>query len=403
VETGELTLAPYRKKLFALRQDSAEVAWQFPPRDESAYRVSEVARRDLAQQAEDLGVESGDAILDRIDELNVDGSTVDSLKSTIDQSGLDGDARSSLKSSVDDITNEHKRAFDGIRALYGDLALTTDRDTVFVPSYGGWLFALETETGALRWIADLDPLIGGVAVTDSVLYTGAKSGRFYAIDPASGVVGDSRELDGEIWATPTLAADGDQVFVPTLGGSLYRLDDELETVWQFEGADGALAATVTVADGVVYAGAFDNKLYALDEATGDERWSIESDNWFWSQPVVHEGTVYAASLDGKVYAVDAQSGEARWSKPFNTDSQVRSGLAVSGDALIVGARDGRVHRLSLADGTATGQPLQIGNKLESDLVAGENDTVYAVPRQARLYVIDASPDSLAAVFFDLPN
>jgi outer membrane protein assembly factor BamB len=237
-----------------------------------------------------------------------------------------------------------------------------------------------------------------------VLYGGSTSGRFYAIDPGSGEVGDSRKLDGEIWATPTLAEDGDSILVPTLGGSLYRLDDELETVWRFEGADGALAGAVTVADGLAFAGAFDNKLYAIDEATGEERWSIESDNWFWSQPIVHEGTVFAASLDGKVYAVDASNGEARWPRPFDTDSQVRSGLAVSGDALIVGARNGRVHKVALDDGTATGQPLQLlGTRLESDLVSGEGDVVYAIPRQARLYVIDTSEPSLSADFFDLPN
>lgn len=402
VETNDVTLAPYRKRLFALPEGSAAVLWQFPPRDKSTYRVSESARTELRQAAEDAGVASADAILDRIDDLSVQGSTVDSLKSAIEESGLEGEAKGSLKSRVDEITREHRRAFDGVRALYGDLAVSEDGGTAYLPTYGGWLFAIDTENGDLRWLSDLDALVGGVAVTESALYVGSKSGQFYAIDRETGAISDSRKLDGEIWGTPTLVED-DQILVPTLGGSLYRLDGGLETVWRFEGADGALAGTVTVSEGLVYAGAFDNKLYALDEATGDERWSIEADNWFWSQPVVHEGVVYAASLDGKVYAVDAETGEARWGRPFDTDSQVRSGLTISGDALIVGARNGRVHKLTLEDGSPTGQPLQIGTRLESDLVAGDNNTVYAVPRQARLYVIDASPDSLAAEFFDLPN
>jgi outer membrane protein assembly factor BamB len=403
VESGKLTLVPYRKKVFALREGSADVVWQFPPRDKSTYRVSEVDRQELAALAQDLGLSAGDPLIELIGDLNVQGSTVETLESAIDASSLASDARSSFKSRIEDITSRHKRALDGVRALYGDLALPADGTEVYVPTYGGWLFALDAETGALRWLADLDPMVGGVAVTESVLYVGSKSGRFYAIDPGSGAVGDSVKLDGEIWATPTLAEDGDDILVPTLGGSLYRLDDELQVRWRFDDAEGALAGTVTAGGGFVFAGAFDNKLYALDEATGEARWSIESDNWFWSQPVVNEGTVFAASLDGKVYAVDVGTGESRWSRPFDTGSQVRSGLAVSGDALIVGARDGRVHRLALDDGTPTGQPLQIGTRLESDLVAGADDTVYVVPRQSRLYVIDASLDSLAADFYELPN
>jgi outer membrane protein assembly factor BamB len=273
---------------------------------------------------------------------------------------------------------------------------------VYVPTYGGWLFALDVESGALRWMTDLDPMVGGVMASKAVLYVGTKDKKIYAIDPGSGAIGASRKLDGEIWAAPARAVDSNDIFVPTLGGSLYRLSDELEVVWRFEGSDGAMAAKPTVSKDLVYAGAFDNKLYAIDDATGEERWSIEADNWFWSQPVVESGTLYAASLDGKVYAVDAASGEAHWERPFDTGSQVRSGLAVSSDALFVGSRNGVIRKLDLDDGAPGGQ-LQIGTKLEADLVAATGDLVYAVPNRGVLYVIDTSSSTLAAEFFDLPD
>jgi outer membrane protein assembly factor BamB len=404
VETGELTLAPFHKNLFALPKGSGETAWQFPPKDRETYRVSEGARNELARLADDLGFDIGSesSLAQRIDELNVDGSTANTLKEAIDASGADGSARGDLKQRVDEIIREHRRALGQVRALYGDLAVSDDGETVYVPTYGGWLFALAADTGALRWMADLDPMVGGVTATETVLYVGTKSKKIYAIDPSSGAVGNSRKLDGEVWASPTLAADGDDIFVPTLGGSLYRLNDELETVWQFQGSDGAIASKPTVSGGLVYAGAFDNKLYAIDEATGDERWSIEADNWFWSQPVVGRGTLFAASLDGKVYAVDAESGEARWARPFDTGSQVRSGLAVSSDSLIVASRDGVVRKLDLDDGAPGGQ-LQIGTKLEADLVGAGDDIVYAIPSRGVLYAIDTSSSTLAAEFFDLPD
>jgi outer membrane protein assembly factor BamB len=404
VETNDMTLAPFRKKLFALPKGSGETAWQFPPKDREVYRVSEAAREELAQLAEDRGFDTGSSssLAQRIDELNVDGSTANTLKEAIDASGADGGARGDLKQRVDEIIREHRRALGQVRALYGDLAVSDDGDTVYVPTYGGWLFALATDTGALRWMADLDPRVGGVTATETVLYVGTKAKKIYAIEPSSGVVGASRTLDGEIWTAPAPASEGGDILVPTLGGSLYRLSDELETIWRFDGSDGAMASTPTLSGGLVYEGAFDNKLYAIDEATGAERWTIEADNWFWSQPVVEGGTLFAASLDGKVYAVDAESGEARWARPFDTDSQVRSGLAVSGGALIVGSRDGFVRKLSLDDGAPSGQ-LQIGTKLEADLVDAGDGLVYAIPNRGVLYAIDTSSSTLAAEFFDLPD
>ena len=61
------------------------------------------------------------------------------------------------------------------------------------------------------------------------------------------------------------------------------------------------------------------------------------------------GAVYfASSADGKVYALDAATGQARWS--FLTDGPVRLAPTVVGDRLYVGSDDGCVYCLAAADG-----------------------------------------------------
>lgn len=402
VETQDLTLVPYKKKLFALPAGSGVAAWQFPPKEKDGYRVSEGAQSDLKALAADLGLQ-GDTrqnIEDRISELSVEGPTIETLKDAVDATTADKALHNAFKSRVDAIVVGEKRALNGIRAFYGDIALSGDGRTAFVPSYGGWLFALDTTTGTTKWIADLDPMVGGATVSGNVVYVGTKSDKLYALDMASGAIASSRKLDGEIWAAPTLAAEGEDIYVPTLAGSLYRLNEELETVWQFEEAKGALAARPLAVGDLVYAGSWDNKLYAIDATTGEARWNIEADNWFWSEPVVSDGGLYAASLDGKVYAVDAQTGDSRWPKPFNTGSEVRSGLTISEGSLIVGSRDGVVRKIDLDDGTPKGE-LQIGTKVEADLITAEDGSVYAVPNQARLYIINTS--DMSAAFFELPK
>ncbi len=397
-----MTLAPFRKKLFAVPAGSAETAWQFPPGDKETYRVSSEDQDELRALASELGLDSA-GVSDRIDELSVEGQSFNNLRNEVNGAGGESDARDRFNARAREIVREHQRALDEVRALYGDIGLSGDSRTAYVPTYGGWLFALDVATGDLRWLADLDPMVGGPLVNGPTLYVGTKDDRIYALDAATGAIGESRKLDGEIWAAPTLAENGDDILVPTLGGSVYRLNDELGDVWRFNDADAGFAGRVTAAGGRVYAGSFDNKLYALDEATGDAQWDIEADNWFWSQPVVAEGTLFAASLDGKVYAVDAATGEARWQRPFDTDSQVRSGLVATTDWLIVASRDGRVRRLALDDGSAGGE-LQIGTKVEADLTIGEDQLVYAVPNRATLYVINANGPTLAAdLIVELPD
>jgi outer membrane protein assembly factor BamB len=57
-----------------------------------------------------------------------------------------------------------------------------------------------------------------------------------------------------------------------------------------------------VANGVVYVGSFDHKVYALDASTGAVDWSTTTGNAVFSSPAVANGVVYVGSFDQKVYA-----------------------------------------------------------------------------------------------------
>jgi hypothetical protein len=58
------------------------------------------------------------------------------------------------------------------------------------------------------------------------------------------------------------------------------------------------------ADGTVYVGSYDTKVYALDGATGQKRWEFTTGDWVYSSPAIGaDGTVYVGSDDNKVYAL----------------------------------------------------------------------------------------------------
>ena len=59
------------------------------------------------------------------------------------------------------------------------------------------------------------------------------------------------------------------------GVAATKLPQKLSVLWRFRVPDGAFETTPIIADGVTYVGDLDGKLYALDLATGDMKWTQE--------------------------------------------------------------------------------------------------------------------------------
>jgi outer membrane protein assembly factor BamB len=63
-----------------------------------------------------------------------------------------------------------------------------------------------------------------------------------------------------------------------------------------------VVSSPAVANGVVYVGSWDGKLYALQARTGSDLWSYKIGSTISSSPVVVNGMVYVCSDGGDVYA-----------------------------------------------------------------------------------------------------
>ena len=72
------------------------------------------------------------------------------------------------------------------------------------------------------------------------------------------------------------------------------------------GAGGpAIGSSMAVADGYVYFGCYDHKVYCLNASTGDKIWNYTTGNTVESCPSVANGYVYVGSWDGNIYCLDA--------------------------------------------------------------------------------------------------
>jgi len=221
----------------------------------------------------------------------------------------------------------------------------------------------------------------------------------------------SAETEDAIWASPVVA-DG-VLYVGSYDGRLYAISiDSGEVLWRYrtgERIDGSPA----VANGTVFFGSHDRNVYALDAETGEERWIYGTHGIVRSSPTVADGVVYVGSHcrstecakyydvlwpeRGAVYALGADRGDRRWR--FETGDGVMSTPAVRDATVYVGSSDGTLYALDAATGetrwtfAAAGGIMSSPSVIDGRAFLGDTDgRVYAVDADAgdRVWTFDGN-------------
>lgn len=213
----------------------------------------------------------------------------------------------------------------------------------------------------LVWRTPLDEATTAPAVDGTAIYLASMEQTVIAVDKQRGEVIWRRALPAErIEVIDAVVRTAECVLVPTW--DLWCLDPATgSTRWHFS-RDTLRASKFTpvAADGVIYTSAYGG-LFAIDEATGVPRWSIDFGANVFS-PRVRDGVVYVAMTratagqdSGKVAAIDAGTGQIRWVQGLPvTDPSIGSGTAhpvIAGSVLVASSRDSHLHAFDLADGT----------------------------------------------------
>jgi outer membrane protein assembly factor BamB len=232
------------------------------------------------------------------------------------------------------------------------------------------VWALDRDTGRPLWQFEdaAGQYVEAGALGGDLFVIGNSDGNVYALDTESGTLRWIFETGHRVWATPLIVSD--TVYIGSMDRHLYALNlSDGQVRWDFH-AEGAFAGTPAWRGDTLYIGAFDDRLYAVDAQTGAERWRFASENWFWGSPVVGGDTVYAADVNGNVYAVDAETGAQIWHQPL--DAQVRGGpaLAEDGSRLFVGSQGGTLYALDTADGFVVWSRASEGQMLSAPVVSG---------------------------------
>jgi outer membrane protein assembly factor BamB len=170
------------------------------------------------------------------------------------------------------------------------------------------------------------------------------------------------------------------------GNTIYALKANGQTSWQYT-AGGSLANGVAVADGRLYAGAGDYKIYALSAQTGNLLWQYKTGSYVVSTPVVAGGVVYAGSDDNSVYALNAVTGHLIWK--YTTGGPIQFTPSVASGIVYIGSADGNLYAVSAAAGTLVWSYTTTPNyNLSTPTIA--NGVVYVASADNNLYALNSS-------------
>ncbi len=213
---------------------------------------------------------------------------------------------------------------DGSIAPLASPTLSNDGNTIYVGSgdrnkdEGGTLYALNSDDGTLNWKKEnLDGarVSGAVVGADGTIYA-TGSGRVHAFNEKGNKLWES-EKDTASSLTPSLSSDG-TLYVGTSGGIVYAINASTgKTKWSYQTGPnpdstgdqnnpqyGVLATIVIGADGVVYVGAMDGVMHALN-TDGFVLWKYTTgDNINENCPAIGpDGSLYFSSADKYIYAI----------------------------------------------------------------------------------------------------
>jgi eukaryotic-like serine/threonine-protein kinase len=122
---------------------------------------------------------------------------------------------------------------------------------------------------------------------------------------------------------------------------------EIKPLWTFECED-EIRGTPLYEAGIIYVGAYDNNIYALDATTGKFSWKYACDAGVVSTPAHHSGNLYFGSEDQRVHAVSSTTGRVLWT--YFTDGPIRSSATVQDRHVFIGSDDEHLHIVNATTG-----------------------------------------------------
>ena len=286
----------------------------------------------------------------------------------------------------------------------------TDGRLVWLVTHDGRLRALDAHSGAMRWERALGADIGqghywdyfqsSPVVAGGAVVVGSGDGHVLAFDAATGRARWRHDALARVRSSVAVGAG--LVVFGTTAGHVRAVDAKDGTLrWDFasEGAahkfadagndTTAIVDSPVIAGDEVVVGGRDGFIYALELASGRQRWRTTHDGSSWILGGAWDGehVLIASGSAALVQAADPRDGSQAWR--FATRSAVFSSVTVAGDTLLFSDFSGTAYAIDRRSGAGRWRFPLGGRALSTPVVHG--DTVYCASDRGVLFALALAP------------
>jgi outer membrane protein assembly factor BamB/cytochrome c-type biogenesis protein CcmH/NrfG len=193
---------------------------------------------------------------------------------------------------------------------------------------------------------------------------------------------------------------GEAIVFGDRGGNVWALRaKDGKQIWKRQlGPLGAVTGAVAVSEGTVFVPSLDRRLYALDLATGKDRWPpLKAGGLLRAAPRVgrvamlnNQRYVFVGSDDGRVYCIDAKTGKLRWKS--ESYGAIQGSVLTTRAAIYAGSADGRLYALDPTSGKELWHLKLGGSVRTSPIMTRDGKRMYLGADDHIAYAVDLSPD-----------
>lgn len=209
----------------------------------------------------------------------------------------------------------------------------------------GELYCLDAGSGRVLWRSQgVERCDGSPAVSEGAIAFGSCAAALHVYSPETGASLRNIEIDPDSQVAGGVALDGDRAFWGCRSGKILQADVKTgQILWTNKDSETEAFATPAITKDWVVESCNDGFIYALDRASGTQRWRFDTKG-SPSSAVIMSGTV-AATADGELFLLRLNDGAKLCSLKLSDDV---TSPAVTRGMLLIGCEDGTVAAVGAA-------------------------------------------------------
>lgn len=210
-------------------------------------------------------------------------------------------------------------------------------DHVIVATLGGKLASVSS-SGTTRWAIDLgERIYGSPLVFENSIYVGVDAGKnkgkLFAINPQTGAIRWRYEVEGDADTSPVALPGNVKTIVFSAAKATYALRTDGTVVWRYKHKRKVYSSTTLTHDGSIVFGGQDDHITALS-AAGDLRWRTNMGSDCDATAVASQAAIFVGCDNGEVASLRSSDGHILWKKQLSGPIRGPLSLTRSGHVLV---------------------------------------------------------------------